>query len=220
MTTTDDRPATGRPDEQRIQPITVQLRAEQTNGQSGRLNWLEGIAVPYNREADIGWFMEQFAPGSLAKSIKEAARGLPLHLFHDDMVGALPIGVASKWTDQTENLTGLWKLDDSDVAQRAAQLATPDPDTGIAALGYMSIRFVPIRSEWQYAEEFNPDLGPAYKDRVTRTEARLASTSLVSTPAYVGATVSFVRTGEHAISRAATGREIAGWREYLESVRR
>jgi len=84
----------------------------------------------------------------------------------------------------------------------------------------MSIRFVPIRSEWQYAEEFNPDLGPAYKDRVTRTEARLASTSLVSTPAYVGATVSFVRTGEHAISRAATGREIAGWREYLESVRR
>jgi HK97 family phage prohead protease len=218
MTTTDDRPAIGRPDEQRIRPVTIQLRAEQTAGQSGKLQWLEGVAVPYNREADLGWFVEQFAPGSLAKSIKEAARSLPLHLFHDSQ--SMPIGVASEWRDGAELLEGVWKLDDHDVAQRAARMATPDESTGIAPLGYMSIRFAPIRSEWTYADDFNPDLGPNHKDRVSRTEARLLETSLVSTPAYTGATVSFVRTGERAIGRSASGREIAGWREYLESVRR
>lgn len=218
-TRTGDRaPASGRPDEQRINPVTVQLRADTTTGQSGTLQWLEGIAVPYNREADIGWFVESFAPGSLAASIKEAARSLPLHLFHDSQT--MPIGVASEWRDGTDLLEGVWKLDDSDLAQRAARMATPDPESGVAPLGYMSIRFAPIRSDWVYAEDFNPDLGPNHKDRVVRTKARLLETSLVSTPAYVGATVSFTRTGEHAINRAASGREIAGWREYLDSVRR
>jgi HK97 family phage prohead protease len=216
-TATVDTPQTGRPDEQRINRVRMEFRTDTTTGQSGRLDWLEGIAVPYARAADIGWFVEEFAPGSLAKSIKEAARSLPLHLFHD--AEAFPIGVASKWTDTTDNLTGLWKLDAGDVAQRAAQLATPD-ENGHAALGYMSIRFAPIRSEWNYVDDFNPDLGPEHKDHVVRTEARLLETSLVSTPAYKEAAVSFVRTGERAIGRAATGREIAGWREYLESVKR
>ena len=214
MTTMTRRP--NRPVEERIQPV-MHLRAETTTGQSGTLRWLEGTAVPYNRDADIGFFVEQFAPGSLAKSITEAARSLPLHLFHDS--ASFPIGVASEWRDGKEALEGVWKLDDSDLAQRAAKLAKADDD-GTALLGYMSIRFAPIRSAWTYVDDWNPDLGPNHKDHVIRTEARLLETSLVSTPAYKEASVSFVRTAERAISREASGREVKGWREYLERVQR
>jgi HK97 family phage prohead protease len=195
----------------------MHLRANTTQGQSGTLKWLEGTAVPYNRDADIGFFVEQFSPGSLAKSITEAARSLPLHLFHDS--ASFPIGVASEWRDGKDALEGVWKLDDSDLAQRAAKLAQADDD-GTALLGYMSIRFAPIRSEWTYVDDWNPDLGPNHKDHVIRTEARLLETSLVSTPAYKEAAVSFVRTAERAISREASGREVKGWREYLERVQR
>jgi len=215
MTTQTQAPL-HRPEEQRIQPTHVQLRVETTEGQSGRLNWLEGTAVPYNRDADIGFFVEQFAPGSLAKSIKEAARSLPLHLFHDS--ASFPIGVADSWHDGDEVLDGVWRLDDSDLAQRAARMAQQDEE-GRAALGYMSIRFAPIRSDWTYVDDYNPDLGPRFKDHVIRTEARLLEVSLVSTPAYVDARVSFVRTGERAIGREASGRVVKGWREYLERVK-
>lgn len=179
---------------------------------------LSGLAVPYNREADIGWFMEEFAPGSLAKSIKEAARSLPLTLFHDDHALDSHIGVASEWKDRDDGLRGVWKLDDGPIAQRAAELATPDED-GKAVLGYMSIRFAPIRSEWTYAPDFNPNMGPAYKDRVRRTEARLLAVSLVSTPAYSTAAVEWVRTGERAITRDATGRELTEWMSYVQQMR-
>ncbi len=207
MTTT-----TNRPEESRLLP-TMQLRdAGVTNG----YRYLEGIALPYGRDADIGWFVEQFAPGSLAKSIKEAARSLPLHLFHDS--ASLPIGVASEWKDDGEALRGVWKLDDGELAQRAARMAQPDDD-GHSLLGYMSIRFSPIRSAWTYVDDFNPDLGADHKDHVVRTEARLLEVSLVSTPAYRDAAVEFVRTGERAIGREASGREISGWREYLDGVR-
>lgn len=204
-----------RPEEARVVPAaTVQLRdAGVTNG----YRYLEGLAVPYGRAADIGWFVEEFAPGSLAKSISEAARSLPLHLFHDSQ--ALPIGVAKEWHDEDDALRGVWKLDDSELAQRAARMAQPDDD-GVSLLGYLSIRFSPIRSEWTYVDDFNPDLGPNHKDHVVRTEARLLETSLVSTPAYKEAAVELVRTGERAIGREASGREIAGWREYLDSMRR
>lgn len=204
-----------RPDESRIIPAaSVQLRdAGTVNG----YRYLEGRAVPYSTQADIGWFLEEFAPGSLAKSISEAARSLPLHLFHDSQ--SLPIGVATEWHDGDDALDGVWKLDDSELAQRAARMAQPDDD-GNALLGYMSIRFSPIRSEWTYVDDFNPDLGPNHKDSVIRTEARLLEVSLVSTPAYRESAVQLVRTGERAIGREASGREIAGWREYLESVKR
>lgn len=204
----------GRPVEARLlEPETFQLRDVDT---TAGYKMLGGLAVPYDRLADIGWFLEEFAPGSLAKSIREAARGLPLLLFHNGQ--AFPVGVAAEWKETAGGLEGRWKLDDSPEAQRAAKLAKPDDD-GRAPLGYMSIRFAPIRSEWTYADEFDPDRGPDYKDRVRRTEARLLETSLVSTPAYKEAAVSFVRTGERAIHREASGREVKGWREYLERVR-
>lgn len=174
------------------------------------LTELHAIAVPYNVSADIGWFTEEFAPGSLAKSIKESARALPLLLFHDAQ--SFPIGVAREWDEKPDGLYGTWELTESEVAQRAAKLARD------GVLNFMSIRFAPIRSEWTYAEDFNPDVTGG-KDHVRRTEARLVETSLVSTPAYNGAAVQWVRTGERALNREARGKEIAGWREYVDRMR-
>lgn len=172
---------------------------------------LKGRAVPYNEDADIGWFLEQFAPGSLAKSIQEAARDLPLLLWHDNR--SWPIGAADEWEDGKAGLDGIWRLDQSEPAQRAAQLVDDGMLTG------MSIGFSPIRSQWTYVDDWNPDLGPGHKDRVVRQEARLIETSLVPTGAYVGAQTSWVRTGERPIKRAQEKREVDAWRAELERLR-
>jgi len=199
--------------EQRIQ--TFEIREVETNAGKTKLS---GVAVPYDTPADIGWFLEDHAPGSFAKSIKEAARGLPLTLFHDDHALDSHIGVATEWTEEAKALRGVWALDDGPIAQRAAKLATPDKD-GNAVLGYMSIRFAPVRSEWTYAEDWNPDLGADHKDRVRRLESRLLATSLVSTPAFVGAKVEWVRSSERARTREATGREVDAWLGWVTEMR-
>lgn len=172
---------------------------------------LHGRAVPYGEDADIGWFVEQFEPGSLAKSISEAARDLPLLLFHDGRT--FPVGAADEWDDNKAGLDGTWRLDKSDEAQRAAQLVDDKMLTG------MSIGFAPIRSQWTYVEDWNPDLGPEHKDRVVRQEARLIETSLVPTGAFVGAQTKWVRTGERPLKREQSRRELAAWREELERLR-
>ena len=147
---------------------------------------LRGVAVPYNEWASIGWFLEQFTPGSLAKSIKEAARALPLNLFHE--THSFPIGAAAEWSEEARGLVGTWKLDGSDTAQEAARHAEEGRLTGL------SIEFAPIRSEWEEAAEWDPARGPDYMDRVTRVEARLGAVGLVQTPAYVKAGVDLVRS--------------------------
>lgn len=83
----------------------------------------------------------------------------------------------------------------------------------------MSVRFQPIRSEWTYADEFNPELGPAYKDRVVRKEARLLEVSLVPTPAFKEATIQWVRSGEPMRQRAKQTRALDAWREELARLR-
>lgn len=185
----------------------VQIRELETNGSFTELS---GIAVPYNVETDIGWFVESFERGALDKSIAESAAALPLLMFHDDM--SFPIGSARSWDSEAVGLRGVWTLDSGPEAQRAARLVDDK------LLNFMSIRFVPVRSAWSYAEEFNPDLGPAYKDRVVRQEARLLETSLVSTPAYNGAVIEWARTAG-APERRGPGPELAAWQEWLKEAR-
>lgn len=194
-------------DETRIHAVGVELRAEKVNGHQ----FLHGRAVPYNTPADIGWYIEEHAPGSLSKSIKEAARGLPLLLNHD--TATFPIGVAEEWDDNAEALDGIWRLDTAEAAQEAARLA----DEGM--LAYMSIRFAPIRSEWTYAKDFNPDLGAKHKDRVRRLESRLVEVSLVSAPAFKEAAVEFVRTAEHQRKMADPTAELKAWQAELAKLR-
>lgn len=197
-------------DERRISPsMGFEIREAEVNKTLTRLS---GIAVPYGSRASIGWFEEEFQKGSLAKSIKEAARGLPLLGFHDDR--SLPLGVAKEWKEETAGLRGVWRLEEHAAAQQLARMAIPDED-GHAAMGYMSIRFVPVRSEWTYA-----DPGSNALDYVLRTEARLLETSLVSTPAYSGAKVQWVRTADQAMRSEARGRHKPGYDEMLARLER
>lgn len=169
----------------------VQLRdVEATESYS----MIRGLAVPYGVFASIGWFMEQFAAGSLGKSIREAARDLPLNLFHDGR--SFPIGAADEWDESEKGLTGTWRLDGSETAQEAARLAHDGLLTGL------SIEFMPIRSEWEIVEDWDPSAGPDHMDKVTRLEARLGAVGLVQTPAYVSAGVDLVRSAD---ARRRTG---------------
>lgn len=163
----------------------VQLRdVESTES----FSMIRGLAVPYGVFTSIGWFLESFAPGSLGKSIREAARDLPLNLFHDGR--SFPIGAANEWQESETGLTGTWRLDGSETAQEAARLARDGLLTGL------SIEFTPIRSEWQTADDWNPAAGPEFMDKVTRLEARLGAVGLVQTPAYVEAGVQLVRSAD------------------------
>lgn len=195
--------------ETRIQPFEIRDVDEKAG-----FTRLCGRAVPYDEFADIGWFMEQHEPGSLAKSIKEAAQALPLLLFHDTRSLSSMIGSVDEWQDSRKALDAIWKLEQHDEAQRAAELVHN------GTLTRMSIGFVPIRSDWKLVEDFNPDLGPEHKDRVVRQESRLLETSLVSAGAFVGAQTKWVRTaGNPKRHQTPARRELAVWREELERLR-
>jgi len=187
---------------------------------SSNLQWLTGRAVPYNTWTSVRWYQEAMAPGVFDKSLDEAARGLPLLLFHDGQ--RFPIGVSDKWKSvKSDGLHGVWRLDDDPDAQRAAKLARDGLLTGL------SVGFVPLRNSWEITddEEWNPD-DVSTLDKCTRLEARLVETSLVSTPAYAAAEVLTVRTAERrAAVRAANLRKVAAgtpsldtWRSWRASI--
>lgn len=188
----------------------IEIReAEKVNG----FEFLHGRAVPYNKTANLGYFLEDHEPGSFAKSIKEAAIHLPLLLFHDQR--SFPIGAADEWDDNDQALDGVWKLDqDSEYAQRAAQLADKKMLSG------MSIGFAPIRSEWTFVDDWDPTRGPEFMDKVTRTESRLLEVSVVPTPAFKEAKISLVRSAvQPRHDEQAAKRELESWWRELESLR-
>lgn len=171
------------------------------------LSRLSGRAIPYNTRANIGWFLETFLPGSLGKSIRESAKALPLNLFHN--ASTFPIGAAESWDERDDGLYGVWKLDDHPDAQRAAKLAAD------GVLNFLSIGFAPVenRTDWTVDDLTG-------MDHAIRREARLLETSLVSTPAYKDATVTWVRSttakrGDGSIRRPQ--RDL--WRGELDKLR-
>jgi HK97 family phage prohead protease len=150
-------------------------------------------AVPYDTWANIGWFHERFARHSLDKSIKEAAAGLPLLLFHDHERHA--IGTSASWKlDDPGFLIGEWDLDTKD--ERAMEAARKAAD---GFLNGASIRFQPIRSERFWNDEDGWDDAVSREEgelQVTRKEARLIEVSLTPVPAYQTAGVELVRSHE------------------------
>ena len=145
---------------------------------------LTGVACPYGTWADVGWYRERMAPGVFAKSISEAARDLPLLLWHERQ--QFPVGVATGWEETSAGLVGTWELDvDSERGQETARHAHAGRLTGL------SVGFQPVRDEWELADERGTE-----PDKVTRREARLREVSLVPVAAYEQARVTLVRTGE------------------------
>lgn len=186
----------------------IQLRDVDT---TDSLSMIRATAVPYGTDADVGWYIEQHMAGSFAKSLKEAAADLPLLMFHDNRTW--PIGAADEWSDGSAELVGTWRLDGSVEAQRAGQLARD------GMLNFMSIGFMPIRSEWELVDDWNPDLGPEHKDRVRRLESRLLETSIVSTPAFKDAAVKWVRSADSPRRRDQGRREVEEWRREIDALK-
>ncbi|HET6742394.1 MAG TPA: HK97 family phage prohead protease [Kribbella sp.] len=162
---------------------------------------LAGRAVPYNTPANVGGFTEEFVPGAFARSIEQGARALPLLLFHNDR--GWPIGAAESWQDTRDGLDGVWKLDQHEDAQRAAQMAND------GMLSYMSIRFMQDPGRFTFD---NTRSLPHFR----RESARLVETSLTPTPVYIDSTVSWVRS----LPAGQTSPAVAEWSQYLEQIKR
>ena len=170
--------------EARTYRTALELRDVERTGYT----YLEGRAVPYDVDADVGWFVEQHAAGSFKASVNGGSgKRAPLLLFHDNR--SFPVGHAEQWRHD-DGLVGVWRLNDSTEAQRAAEAAAAGDLVG------MSVGFMPVRSDWRYVEwdDWNPDLGPEHKDHVTRLESRLLEVSLTPTPVFGDAEVADVRT--------------------------
>jgi hypothetical protein len=201
--------------EARTYAVALELRDAQAIGKP--YSYLEGRAVPYGEYADIGLYLEQHAPESFKRSTAGGTgKRLPLLLFHDNR--SFPIGHAESWTHDG-GLSGVWRLNESAEAQRAARAADDGDLLGL------SVGFMPIRSEWDFLEwdDWNPALGPEHKDKVTRTESRLLEVSLTPTPAFAGAAVADVRTAYSAEYRAQKLGEpvrlVDAWRLTVDELR-
>jgi hypothetical protein len=187
----------------------MQLRDTQLVGKPYK--YLEGRAVPYDEWADVGWFLEQHERGSLDLTTKNGTgKGLPLLLFHNNR--SWPVGVSESWDSRDDGLHGVWRLNETHDAQQAATLANSGD------LGYLSIGFSPIKSRWQYVDDWAPELGPEHMDRVTREESRLLEVSLTPTPAFGNAEITQVRTAERPRPRGESKAD--AWRRELAKLRR
>lgn len=176
---------------------SVELREVET---TDSLSMIRGRAVPYATPAIIGWYIEEWIRGALWKSIEEAnkVRALPLNLFHEGRT--FPIGSATEWKEADDGLWGTWAIDHGqERAQEGARLAKDGHLTGL------SIEFSPIRSEWEFVDDWNPNLGPDHMDRCKRLEARLGATALCQTPAFVTAGVDLVRAARQPSGTPAGG---------------
>jgi hypothetical protein len=201
--------------EARTYAVTLELRDAQAIGKP--YTYLEGRAVPYETWGDVGFYLEQHAADSFKKSTAGGTgKKLPLLLFHDNR--SFPIGHAEQWSHDG-GLVGVWRLNESAEAQQAASASERGDLLG------MSVGFMPIRSEWDYLEweDWNPDLGPEHKDKVTRRESRLLEVSLTPTPVFSDAEVSSVRTAYSMETRAqalgARVRAADAWRATVEELR-
>ncbi|GAB3750066.1 HK97 family phage prohead protease [Microlunatus parietis] len=192
--------------EVRTYPALELREIEATKGAGGL--WLEGRAVPYDTWTDVGWFMERITRGAFKKSIREAAAGLPLLLWHDNRT--FPIGVSTEWRESDDGLDGVWRLDDQDpLAVEGARKAAAGMLTG------MSVGFSPM------VEEDDIELDDNGLPWITRSQARLLEVSLTPTPAYAGAQVSLVRSRAAQQQRGERRRsaEIDSWRAFAEQAR-
>lgn len=195
--------------ESRVLPTHMELRDVEVG-----LTYLEGRCVPYGVPTSVGWYTEIVEAGCFAKSIQEAARGLPLLLFHDSRSLGSLVGHAERWTEKADGLHGLWRLDQSEEAQEAARKAKPD-ENGNSTLGYMSVGFQPVRSITTFSDDPEDD-----EMTITRVEARLLEVSLTPTPAYADAAVTKVRTVERNQRRAKAAQEVDELRRWLQDARR
>lgn len=188
------------PSEVRAYALSAQFRA------SAEGRHMVGLVAPYNVSADVGPFTETLRPGVFAKSVRQAARNLPLHVQHRH--DEVPVGKAVGWDDTTEGLVGDFVFDTRSDAQEAARLA----EEGL--LSALSVGFLPMEggTRWSMAND---------KPHAERIEARLLESSLVSVPVYEGAGVLAMRSvGAPGGAPVVPTPRLDEMRKWLDSLKR
>lgn len=188
-------------DERRVYHLDAQIRDIDEGGDARRV--MVGIAAPYNQETAIrGEYIEVLSPGVFKKSIREAARGLPLHVFHDHT--SFPVGKSIDWEERDTGLLGTWEFLPAgvdEIADKAYRMALDGFITGL------SVGFQPIQSKVDPGTDTRPPV-------VYRKEARMFETSMVTAPAYAGAQIMLVRTAGLKVARPHLDR----WRQWRDGM--
>ncbi|CAN7459647.1 HK97 family phage prohead protease [Mesorhizobium sp. LjNodule214] len=144
---------------------------------------IEGLAVPYNTKANIGGlFLEQFAPGSLSKSIR--SRDVLALMAHDHgrVLGRTSSGTL-RFSDTGHGLA--FELD--------PETSTPDGSAAKGLVGRADLKgispgFYVMKEAWD-------DNGPL--PLRTIIEAELLEISIVGMPAYEDTTAALRSLDEH-----------------------
>jgi hypothetical protein len=201
--------------EPELRDFTAVLNLRDTQAVGRPYKYLEGRAVPYDEWAPVrtpfGGFLEQHRHGSFKRSTnpaRPAGKSLPLLLFHDNR--SFPIGHAESWSHPADGLHGVWKLNDSPEAQRAAHLAEAGDLVGL------SIGFTDATAPaWADGDPFSDD--PDELPRVTRVESRLVEVSMTPTPAFEAAQVTMVRSAWR--PPTPPERDVDRWRRIADELR-
>lgn len=174
--------------EARVTAQDFELRSVEDDGL-----YLEGVACPFNVWTDVGSYDERFAPTIFDTTLSRNPDRVPLMVGHK--VSDIAIGRPVEWLKEDGCLRGIWRFDSRDEARETARMAADGILTGL------SVHFVPGRKRSDNTIERDADNGN--RPKVTRHNARLLEVSLVSVPAYEGASVTLVRTAGIAELEAA-----------------
>lgn len=171
-----------------------------------------GLAVPYGKPGPIVVKIngqqtpaeEIMAPGVFAKSIREAAKNLPLLVNHKK--DELPIGRSVEWDERPEGLHARWVMNPHHP--EADKIHAMIKDRFLTGL---SVGFIPKVSGVEAGSL------PSKLPRITRRQGRLFETSTVTVPTFAEALI------EHTLSRGVqvlpvVDPLILAWREYIRSV--
>jgi hypothetical protein len=201
--------------EPELRDFSAVLALRDTQAVGRPYKYLEGRAVPYDEWAPVrtgfGGFLEQHRHGSFKRSTspaRPAGQKLPLLLFHNNQ--SFPIGHAESWSHPADGLRGVWKLNGSPEAQRAAQAAEAGDLVGL------SIGFIDAAAPaWTDGDPYSDD--PDELPRVTRLESRLVEVSMTPTPAFASAGVTMVRSAWR--PPTPPERDVDRWRRIADQLR-
>lgn len=163
--------------ERRYFPVT-ELRVAKEDGKEG--GTITGHAAVFNRDSeDLGWFIEQVAPGAFTRSI-QAAKDHPvddmIHAFWNHDSGQVLSSTRNGKLTLSEDATGLRFAFPSSRLTPAQLEAVTDGDMR------MSFGFMTKKDEWTHG-------GPGQPDRRKLLDVDLLEISPVSKPAYPQTTV-------------------------------
>lgn len=150
---------------------------------SGGKGWeIGGLIAPYNRPAmTIEGYAEEYAPGSLTRTIQQRGHKVRLYSMHTEGV-LQPIGIAAKYRDSAEGMRAAFRMPKTTAAADARELVKAGISTGL------SISFSPLRSSQQMHDSFG--------SVTRRDEMALKHVALSPIQTYPDAQVEHVRSGQ------------------------